>query len=144
MLDEESASGVALTGAGSAGCVSAERQQPRLCVLVAASWVFFCFFFLLPVHVAGKVRLAQYHAPESLPEVSLTAIVSPLTLAALIWCFATLKEEVSSAWPQQNISSIDPLRPFTEILYDNVIILGPRNYSSSSSAYLGCCKTIKL
>lgn len=91
LLDEESASGVALTGAGSGGCVSAERQQPRLCVLVAASWVFFClFFFLLPVHVAGKVRLAQYRAPESLPEVSLTAIVSPSTLAALIWCFATL------------------------------------------------------
>lgn len=141
MLDEESASGVALTGAGSGGCVCAERQQPRLCLLVAASWF---FFFLLPVHVAGKVRLAQYRAPESLPEVSPIAVVSALTLAALIWCFATLKEEVSSAWPQQNISSIDPLRPFTEILYDNVIILGPRNYSSSSSAYPGCCKTIKL
>lgn len=78
LLDEESASGVALTGAGSGGCVSAERQQPRLCVLVTSS-CFFLFFFLLPVHVAGKVRLAQYRAPESLPEVSLTAIVSPIT-----------------------------------------------------------------
>lgn len=109
MLDEESASRVALTGAGSGGCLSAERQQPQLCILVTASWLF--VFFLFPVYVTGKVRLAQYRAPESLPEVTLIAVVSPLTSAALIWCFATLKEEVSSDSPQQNISS-KPFKAF--------------------------------
>lgn len=109
MQDEESASRVALTGAGGGGHVSAERQQPRLCILFTATCFYWAFFFLFP---CSCHRQTQYRAPESLLEVSLIEIVSPLTLAALIWCFATLKEDVSPDSPQQSIASVDPLLAF--------------------------------
>lgn len=78
LQDEESASRVALTGAGSRGCLSAEWKQPQLYIL---------FLTIFPFYVTGKVRLAQYCRRESLSEVNPIALVSLLTLAGLIWRF---------------------------------------------------------